>query len=41
MLKDLDPMRLDEWTSPAREKDGYITFEGINKGEMNCPGFCS
>ena len=34
MLKDLDPMRLDEWTNPAREKDGYIKFEGINKGEI-------
>ena len=34
MLKNLDPMRLDEWTSPAREKDGYITFEGINMGEI-------
>ena len=34
MLKDLDPMRLDEWVSPGREKDGYITFEGNNKGEI-------
>lgn len=34
MLKDLDPMRLDEWVNLGREKDGFITFEGNNKGEI-------
>ena len=34
MLKNLDPMRLDEWVSPGREKDAYISFEGNNKGEI-------
>ena len=34
MQYDLAAMRPDEWVSPATLEDGYITFEGINKGKI-------